>query len=89
MNEDERGITPPDVTAMTLQRSQSGLREVVIEQGNGDEIKTLELTEMEAMQLGVMLSSGYDGYDGYDGAHVSFVDLDRGRTEPYPAGRAR
>ena len=83
MNEDERGITPPDVTAMTLQRSRSGLREVVIEQGNGDVIKTLELTEMEALQLSVMLSSGFDG------AHVSFVDLDRGRTEPYPAGRAR
>ena len=85
MNEDEHGITPPDVTAMTLERRDEGGWLVTIEQGNGDVIKTVELTEMERVQLGLMLS--YASPLSYP-AHVSFVDLDRGRTQPYPAGRA-
>jgi hypothetical protein len=56
MNEDERGITPPNVTAMTLEH-HDGRRLVTIEQGNGDVIKTLELTPMECGQLGFLLTS--------------------------------
>lgn len=56
MNEDERGITPADVTAMTVEPQGKDWL-VTIEQGNGDVIKTIELTEMERVQLGLMLDS--------------------------------
>ena len=73
MNEDERGITPPNVTAMTLQAHKAGW-EVVIEQGNGDVIKTIELTSMERVQLAMLL----DGSPGAGHAvHVEFVDFTR------------
>jgi len=68
VNEDERGITPADVTAMTLQQ-RGPLWEVVIEQGNGDVIKTLELTYMERMQLGMLLAGPME--------YVQFVDHTR------------
>ena len=55
MNEDERGITPADVTAITVAPWGAGHWLVTIEQGNGDVIKTVELTEMERIQLGLML----------------------------------
>lgn len=72
MNENERGITPPDVTAMTVEPYGRGWR-VTIEQGNGDVIKTVELTSMERVRLAGLL---------YGGAHtartsVSFVDVTR------------
>ena len=37
MNEDERGITPADVTSITVDRPGRDWR-VIIEQGNGDVI---------------------------------------------------
>ena len=54
MNEDERGITPPDVTSITIDRPGRDWR-VIIEQGNGDVIKMFELTEMERVQLATMI----------------------------------
>ena len=54
MNEDERGITPADVTAISVEPKDGGWL-VIIEQGNGDAVKTLELTEMERVQLALML----------------------------------
>lgn len=73
MNEDERGITPPNVTAMTLQAHEAGW-EVVIEQGNGDVIKTIGLTSMERVQLACLL----EGAPGAGSAvHLKFVDFTR------------
>ena len=69
MNEDEHGITPPDVTAMTLEVDGPGWL-VTIEQGNGDVIKTLHLTPLERAQLGMMLSGGLV-------RHVEFADHTR------------
>lgn len=54
MNEDERGITPADSTSISIQ-TRNGRWWVIIEQGNGDLIKDIELTEMERVQLGSML----------------------------------
>lgn len=54
MNEDERGITPADSTSMSIQ-ARDGRWWVIIEQGNGDVIKDIELTEMERVQLAAML----------------------------------
>ena len=72
MNEDENGITPPDVTAMTLDL-RGGNWHVTIEQGNGDVIKEIELTPMESVQLGMMLS----GDTTYTAPTVEFVDVTR------------
>jgi hypothetical protein len=85
MNEDERGITPPDVTAMTLEpRDLNWL--VIIEQGNGDVVKTIELTDMERMRLGRLLETPAVG-------HVEFADPTRvlagdgaASREPGPGG---
>jgi len=72
MNEDERGITPADVTAITVEPLAGGDWRVIIEQGNGDVIKMVDLTEMERVQLGLMLDSD-PGMPPLTG-HVSFVD---------------
>lgn len=68
MNEDERGITPADVTAITLEKLDGGDWRVVIEQGNGVVVKMFELTDMERIQLAMML-------ENVSLAHVSFVDF--------------
>ncbi len=70
MNEDENGITPANVTAMTMDRVGRDWQ-VVIEQGNGNVIKMFELTEMERVQLAFMLGSEPGTY------HVSFMDVTR------------
>lgn len=70
MNEDSRGITPPDVTSMTVEPHGPGWR-VTIEQGNGSVIKLLELSFMECAQLGMILNGG----SGV--RHVSFTDPTR------------
>lgn len=72
MNEDERGITPANVTAMTIE-SRSGEWWVVIEQGNGDVIKEITLTDMERIQLAMMLGE----IDGPAADRVSFTDYRR------------
>jgi len=72
MNEDEHGITPPNVTAMTMAPCSEGWS-VTIEQGNGDVIKTIELTPMERVQLGMMLET--DAHTARES--VSFVDFTR------------
>ena len=54
MNEDERGITPANVTSISVDRDGRSWW-VVIEQGNGDVIKDFRLTEMERIQLATML----------------------------------
>lgn len=73
MNEDKRGVTPANVTAMTVEPVGSGWH-VIIEQGNGDVIKDIELTSLEAAQLGIMLSSATT-YTPL--RHVEFVDVFR------------
>jgi hypothetical protein len=70
VNEDEHGITPADVTAISLDRN-GDLWRVVIEQGNGDVVKTLELTETERLWLALMLGN-QQGTVAVD--HCSFVD---------------
>lgn len=74
MNEDERGITPANVTAITIDRPGRDWR-VIIEQGNGAVIKMFELTEMERVQLGIMLDSEPGTPPLIE--HVGFVDFDR------------
>lgn len=73
MNEDERGITPADVTAMTAERCDDGWQ-ITVEQGNGDVVKLITLTDMERIQLSIML----DGAPGEIFAeHCSFLDPTR------------
>ena len=72
MNEDERGITPANETAMTM-APRSGGWHVTIEQGNGDVIKEIELTTVERVMLATML--GLDAATGT--AHLDFVDFSR------------
>jgi hypothetical protein len=73
VNEDEHGITPPNVTAITIDRPGRDWR-VIIEQGNGDVIKMFELTEMERVQLGFMLPlPALADHVGF----VGFVDFTR------------
>jgi hypothetical protein len=81
VNEDEHGITPANVTAMTVEPKDSGWL-VTIEQGNGDVIKTVELTEMERRQLGCLLDVPGIAYrpssgSGSGALHVEFVDFTR------------
>ena len=56
MNEDEHGVTPADVTSITVERRDAEWL-VTIEQGNGAVIKQIQLTNLEHMQLGFMLNS--------------------------------
>jgi hypothetical protein len=74
MNEDERGITPANVTAITIDRPGRDWQ-VIIEQGNGDVIKMFELTEMERVQLATMICTDPGEPPLIDG--ISFVDFDR------------
>jgi hypothetical protein len=69
MSENERGVTSPDVTAMTLEVDASGWL-VTIEQGNGAAVKTLHLSPHERAMLGMMLSGDLV-------RHVVFLDLTR------------
>ena len=48
-------ITPADETAMTTERTEDGWF-VTVEQGNGDEIRTLKLTDTEYGYLGFMVT---------------------------------
>jgi hypothetical protein len=74
VNEDERGITPANVTSISISRS-GNLWWVIIEQGNGDVLKDIRLTEMERIQLGMMLDSEPGKPPLAD--RVSFVDFTR------------
>jgi hypothetical protein len=82
VNEDEHGITPPNVTAMTLEPKDGGWL-VTIEQGNGDVIKTLELTDWERAQLACLLDTpavecaAPRSSSGGGAVHVEFVDFGR------------
>lgn len=91
MNEDERGITPANVTAITIERrvmpefgdlgELSGNSDwlVTIEQGNGDVIKTIQLTEMERMQLAALLEMASTGT-----VHLDFIDIHRAAAGAAP-----
>jgi coenzyme F420-reducing hydrogenase beta subunit len=74
VNEDEHGITPANVTAITIDRPGRDWR-VIIEQGNGDVIKMFELTEMERVQLACMICTDPGTPPLLDS--VGFVDFDR------------
>jgi hypothetical protein len=79
MNEDERGITPANATTITVEPLEGKNWRVTIEQGNGDVIKLIDLTEMERIQLGMMLD--FDpGHQPFVG-HASFLDLFRSTEE--------
>lgn len=71
MLEDERGITPPAVTAMTLEPRQGGYL-LTVERGNGDVVHALELSSMERAQLGHLLVGGMSAP-----VSISFVDVTR------------
>jgi hypothetical protein len=79
MNEDEHGITPFDVTAITVEPHSAGGHHVTIEQGNGDVIKTIILTEMERVQLAMMLCS--EPGQGVRITSCEFVDFERHARE--------
>lgn len=74
MNEDEHGITPTDVTAMSIEAVGDNWW-VIIEQGNGDLIKQIELTDMERLQLRLVLDFDPSGDPSVH--DVSFVDFTR------------
>lgn len=74
MNEDERGITPADSTSISIQPKGRNWR-IIIEQGNGDVIKDIELTEMERIQLATILCT--DPGSPVTLFDVSFLDFDR------------
>jgi len=74
VNEDEHGITPPNVTAMTIE-PQGGDWLITVEQGNGDVIKQVSLTEMERLQLASLLEFDYNTPPCTQ--HLSFVDFTR------------
>lgn len=82
MNEDERGITPQDVTAITIERKDGkpvtlteGGWLVTIEQGNGDAVKLVELTETERLQLVMVLD--FPPLADPAVSHCGFVDFTR------------
>ena len=54
MNEDEQGITPANVTAMTVEPRDDGWM-VVVERGNALSVQVLTLTGMEREQLACLL----------------------------------
>jgi hypothetical protein len=75
MNEDANGITPADVTAITIEhQTVPGETYVVIERGNGDLIQDFHLTPMERMTLAgaLELAAEHPGTTHYD-----FVDVTR------------
>ncbi len=72
MNEDERGITPADVTAITVEPLEDKNWRVTIEQGNGETVKLIDLTEMERIQLGLLLDSDSERRPT---SRVSFMDV--------------
>ena len=85
MNEDERGITPANVTAITVEPLgepgiQSRSWRVIIEQGNGDVIKMFELTEMERIQLACMICT--EPGEPPTLTHIGFLDFARDASEP-------
>jgi hypothetical protein len=55
VNEDERGITPANVTAMTVEAIDDYSARAVVERGNGDSIQLIELTTQEWWALSCML----------------------------------
>lgn len=79
MNEDERGITPANVTAMTVERD-GDLWWVIIEQGNGDVLKDIKLTDLERLQLAMMLETV--GQFSGEPMHLDFIDVSRAERRP-------
>jgi hypothetical protein len=71
VNEDERGITPPGVTAITVEHREGGTCSVTVEQGNGAVLKNIELTRMERMMLAGLLQHDSGPL------HAEFVDVTR------------
>ena len=71
MNEDERGITPANVTSMTVQQlSPDGQVGITIERGNGDSVQTMQLSVQERLSLTGLLQMPIG-----DTIHLSFVEL--------------
>lgn len=66
-------MTPADVTAISVNRDDDGLWWIIVEQGNGDVIKDIKLTDMERMQLACMIDPCLPSRE----TDVCFVDLDR------------
>ena len=79
MNEDINGITPANVTAMTLERNHGQWR-LTIERGNGDSVQTLNLTEQERMTLACLLEPAPAGSH----SAMQFVDLTREADGDHP-----
>ena len=73
MNEDERGITPPEEGTITVERDRKNWQ-VTLERGNGDFIQVLDLTEMERAQLACLLEMAPNAVGTVS---CSFVDVTR------------
>jgi hypothetical protein len=75
VNEDARGITPSNVTAMTLEALPGYCARVVVERGNGDSIQDIDLSFQEWRTLAGMLKSY--GACLQPAIHIEFVEVGR------------
>jgi hypothetical protein len=73
VNEDERGITPLEATAMTLERLPGSCVRIVVERGNGDSIQDIDLSYQEWLSLLGMLESYHARLQ--PAIHVEFMEL--------------
>ena len=80
MNEDERGITPADVTAMTVEASGDFTALITVERGNGVSIQTMKLSNMECQMLAGLLVTFAQGHA--PAASVEFKRLPIKRVMP-------
>jgi len=79
MNEDERGVTPANVTAMTVEAIDDHSARIVVERGNGDSIQLIELTTQEWWSLSCMLEI-FASTTG-EAVHQDFVQVQVSRGE--------
>jgi hypothetical protein len=72
VNEDEHGITPANVTAMTVEAIDDHSARIVVERGNGDSIQLIELTTQERWTLSFLLEM-FTHTSGH--VHQEFVQM--------------
>jgi hypothetical protein len=71
MNEDEHGVTPAKVTAITVEAVKDPGWLVTIERGNGGDVQLVRLTDLERVQLAGMMENPAGLI------HAEFVDVSR------------
>ena len=77
MNEDERGITPPDVTAMTVEATGDFTVLITVERGNGNSVQTMKLSTMEWQMLAGLLETFGQGYSPAAGVKFKRLPIKR------------